>query len=1017
MVFHSRCRRQRRLVACTAIVLLGGCGSDPAGPSPTPPVIVPTETLARIDVAPTSVTLAVGDTVRLVATARSTSGAAMPAAAITWQSANPAVASVTAQGLVTAIAPGGPVAFTATSGAVQGTAQVTVTPAPVASITIAPASATLTVGETQTLAATLRDARGTLLTDRAVSWSSSNSAVASVSQGGAVTAVGIGGPVSITATSEGRTASAAVTVRPVPAARVVLTAPGAEFNDPSTVTVSVQVQDAAGQNLTGRTVTWTSDSVHVATVDASGVVRSVRAGVTRIRARVDNVEGTLVLTFRGLMHRWTFAEEGAAGTVFVDDVRGARATLVNAGVLDGAAVGGQVTLTGGAQANADFVAMPGGLLRGATDATIEVWATMHTLKTWSRVLDIGSSPGNSLFVAWSQGRIPGTDRVGFTVNGVEHRLDNALAPITPDLEHHIVLMVDGDAGASGLTRVSLFRDGMLRGSFETSHRLSDLVDANFWLGRSHHADETASASYEEIRVHDRVYPAAEVAQMFARGPVRDANGVTLDVQTPDRLRDTIRGVGSVVPLRVVGRDARGRQFQTSGARWTSSNPAIATVDTSGVVTSRAVGRVDLIATVGTLSVRRTLDVVRVRRLPVDPYLATPISGALAEVPVVLIEYLPTSDGTTLDVLRAPDYWVLGPMSLDSTEATILTIARRRKMMVEQGSRYRGYLNPSARASLGYRVVEHILVYDQIPPHPTKRAGLPGAPRYENWHTVFSDLQLDPLMRSRTVRELWVAWSGFDGNYPSYNPARHRVEEMRAGWESNMASPTTGDISNSDRDGADAPLLPHTYIIYGINFRRSQAEAVHNVGHQLEAMFSYVATRQDGTDRLFWRDFVGQNAQRQFITGRAGWTHMPPNTVQDYDYLNATPVASDIEDWRPSNTGAKSAVNVDTWGRLTFPWPGAQDFPQRVESQWYIYWFQNMPGLANTIPYTDVRTGMTNWWQFVSDWDASIRSGLGLHWTLPGTAASLVGGYAFPGSAWTPRVVRDERRPPRPETRR
>ena len=206
----------------------------------------------------------------------------------------------------------------------------------------------------------------------------------------------------------------------------------------------------------------------------------------------------------------------------------------------------------------------------------------------------------------------------------------------------------------------------------------------------------------------------------------------------------------------------------------------------------------------------------------------------------------------------------------------------------------------------------------------------------------------------------------------------------------MSSPTTGNVSNSDRDPTDAPVLSHTYIIYGINFRRTQAEAVHNVGHQLEAIMSYVAFRQDGNDRLFWRDFVGFATPNQFVPGRAGSTHFPPNARYDYDYLNPTPVASDIEDWRPDNTGQKTSANMDTWGKLTYQWPGEPDFHQRVESQWYTYWFQNFPGRGNRIPHGT--RWMTNWWAFVGDWDAAIKSGLGLHAGVP--AANVGAGDSY-----------------------
>lgn len=473
---------------------------------------------------------------------------------------------------------------------------------------------------------------------------------------------------------------------------------------------------------------------------------------------------------------------------------------------------------------------------------------------------------------------------------------------------------------------------------------------------------------------------------------------SIDILRPEGMRDTIRGISVRFPLNVIGRDQRGHELPLTEAAWSSSDPSIATVDSVGTVHAVAEGKVEISVSAAGKTARWNADVVRIRHLAVDPYLATPIPGALWEVPVVLIEYLPTADGFSLDTLKAPGFYSMDPMSLDSAEARVLTFAKRRKMMVEEGSRFHGYEDPGALPSLGYRVVEHIIVYDQIPPHPTKRSDLPGRPRYEDWFTVFDDLQLGPLMEERNVRELWVAWSGFDGSFPVYDPNVFNTEDMRVGWESNMSSPTTGDISNSDRDPTDAPVLSHTYIIYGIPIKRTQAEAVHVVGHQLEAMMSYVAWRQDGNDRLFWRDFVGQDAQGQFITGRAGWTHMPPNTTVNYDYLNPTLVPSDIEDWRPDNSGEKQPVNVDTWGKLVYPWPGEADFPQRVESQWYTFWFQNFPGRGNSIPHGS--DWMTNWWAFVANWDAAIQSGLGLYGTSPAATSGPGKGYpyAVPASA-------------------
>lgn len=960
--------------------------------------------VSTIELLPVAATLEVGDTTRITAVAKSATGAVLTNRPITWTSGDLTKANVTQAGLVTSIATG-TVQITAASEGKQASAAISIIPASVASIAVTPATSAIDVGTSTQLAATLRDARGTVLTGRNLAWSSSNVQIATVAQDGRVAGVAIGGPVTITVASEGKQGTSSVTIRPVSVARVDVTSPSSEINEDASVQLAARATDATGAVITGRATTWSSDSPTIATVDATGLVRPLRTGVAMIRARTDGVDGTIAITVRGLIHRWTFSEEGGAGTTFQDDVGGKVARIV-AGTSPATALGGQVTLTGGAYATSAYVALPSGILSKLTDATIEVWATVHTLRSWSRVFDVGSSTRQNLFMAWSQLTIPATDRVGFSIDGIENRLDNALAPFTRDMQQHIVMSIDQGGGSGGKTRISLFLDGQARGSFETSYTLSQLLDTDFWLGRSHYSDETANASYDEVRIHDRAWTTSDAQMSFVRGPVRTGVSTTITIAQPIGMRDTVRGVDVRFPLRAVGRDAQGRQFPVA-VRWTSNNSQVATVDSTGSVHALATGRVEFTATAGSTTARTTLDVVRVRRVPVDPYLATPIAGAQWELPVIFIEYQPTADGTNLDVNKAPDYYVLGPMSLDSLQSLNLRTTKRRKMSVEQGSRFRGYKDAAALPSLGYRVIEHIIVYDQVPPHATNRyMGSAGNPRFEDWRVAFAELQLEPLMRSRTVREVWVAWSGFDSTYPSYDPTRHKVEDMRAFQESNMSSPTTGDISNGPRFSNDAPVLDHTYIIYGISFRRSQAEAVHNVGHQLEQMFEYVAQRQDGNSLLFWQKFAGFSGNT-FVPGRAGATHFPPNAVQDYDYLNTRLISSDIEDWRPDNSGIKKLVNVDAWGLLTFPWPGEAEFSQRIESQWYIYWFQNMPGRGNQIPYGS--SWMTNWWALVANWDSAILSGLGLYSSAQ--AASRGIGVPFSGNLAMPYTMRTERRLP------
>ena len=107
--------------------------------------------------------------------------------------------------------------------------------AAVASVTIDTPAASVNVGETSQLVATVRDQAGTSLSGRAITWISSDIGVASVSATGLVTGVAVGSA-TITATSEGKSGSAVITVTPRPPRDFAIV--GAQFTQ--------GVQDATG---------------------------------------------------------------------------------------------------------------------------------------------------------------------------------------------------------------------------------------------------------------------------------------------------------------------------------------------------------------------------------------------------------------------------------------------------------------------------------------------------------------------------------------------------------------------------------------------------------------------------------------------------------------------------------------------------------------------------------------------------------------------------------------------------
>src|SRR5258706_63531 len=178
-------------------------------------VACPPAPVASVSLTPAAASVLTGQTVQLTATPKDANGNPLGGRVVTWSSDNTTIATVSASGLVTANAVGS-ATITATSEGQSGASAITVSTVPVASLAVSPATASLSVGQTALLTATPKDANGNPLTGRPLTWSASNTPIATVSGNGLVTGVGPGGPVTITATSEDQSGTRAVNVTLAP---------------------------------------------------------------------------------------------------------------------------------------------------------------------------------------------------------------------------------------------------------------------------------------------------------------------------------------------------------------------------------------------------------------------------------------------------------------------------------------------------------------------------------------------------------------------------------------------------------------------------------------------------------------------------------------------------------------------------------------------------------------------------------------------------------------------------------
>jgi hypothetical protein len=264
-----------RALALWALLVSSGCDgftSDPV--QPVQPV--------TIQVSPSVIAMEVGQSATVVASVRNTANPG-----VNFSSSNTSVATVSATGVVTCVAPGTAVIIVASVADPTARAAVSVTCAlPPMAAEVSPAELALEVGGTGTLTCTVRHATtGAAMAGEAVAWSSGNDAVAAVSAEGMVTGVSQGEAVITCAAVRQPATTATATVRVTPAcgqsgsstfAITVASDPHGHHpyvGMPGSMLLTVNVEDGA------ITVTGSSPFVSVSgTMDAQCAVSATGSG-------------------------------------------------------------------------------------------------------------------------------------------------------------------------------------------------------------------------------------------------------------------------------------------------------------------------------------------------------------------------------------------------------------------------------------------------------------------------------------------------------------------------------------------------------------------------------------------------------------------------------------------------------------------------------------------------------------------------------------------------------------------
>ena len=272
---------------------------------------------ARVEVSPDAHTFsAIGDSVRLTGVPVDANDNAVEDATVAWSSEDDAVATVDADGLVSAVGNGN-ANITAQADAASGAAVVTVAQV-IVQMDVVPAATTLfSLGDTIRLVATGADANGHPGPTMSVNWVSQNDAVATVDSRGLVTAVRTGST-DVFATAAELLDSAGVTVAQL-ATEVRVTPEADTLAVGDMLRLTAVALDGNGHEVEDTDYLWSTSNPTAVTVDDTGLVTAVGPGTGDIRARAiragANHVGTATITVLG-------SSAGGSGADLDNPVRG-----------------------------------------------------------------------------------------------------------------------------------------------------------------------------------------------------------------------------------------------------------------------------------------------------------------------------------------------------------------------------------------------------------------------------------------------------------------------------------------------------------------------------------------------------------------------------------------------------------------------------------------------------------------------------------------------------------------------
>jgi len=364
--------------------------------------------------------------------------------------------------------------------------------------------------------------------------------------------------------------------------------------------VTVQLPQTGSSNLlaTADATNWVSGNTSVLTVSSKGVISAVGLGTTTVSAKIAGINvtsGGITVANQTLQHEWSFNE--SSGTTAADSVGGANVTLQGLTSLGG----GVLTLPGGG--NTNYAKFTDGILSSNNSVTIETWLTDNGGQTWSRAWSFGGSvtvagslignnyidliPKSGPGPLWTEIKAGIPQVTTYDVNGPTQLPTGTgqYVTVTYNVQNQTCTIYANGVVARTMTGIQI-----------TPASLGNTL--NNFIGYDQYNDSVFNGTFDEMRIWDGAVTPVYVLATAAAGP-----GVVITNLTPQSLSVSVTST-SMIGSQTQQAAVQGSFLQVANVvltsvatNWTSSNPTVLTVSSSGLITAQSGGSATVSATV------------------------------------------------------------------------------------------------------------------------------------------------------------------------------------------------------------------------------------------------------------------------------------------------------------------------------------------------------------------------------------------------------------------------------------